>query len=46
MCDTMSSNGKRYTEEFKIQIIERDLDGNSVSFLAEEYGIAMQTIYK
>lgn len=46
MCDTMSSNGKRYTEEFKIQIIERNLDGNSVSSLAKEYGLAEQTIYR
>ena len=42
----MSSNEKRYTEELKKQIIEGDLSGTSVSSLAEEYGIAMQTIYK
>ena len=42
----MSSNEKRYTEELKKQIIEGNLSGTSVSSLAEEYGIAMQTIYK
>lgn len=46
MCYTMAHNGKRYTEEFKRQIINLYLVGNPVAQLAEEYGLIEQTIYK
>ena len=46
MCFTMAHNGKRYTEEFKRQIIDLYLSGKSVTELAEEYGLVEQTIYK
>ena len=46
MCYTMSTNGKRYPEEFKRQIIDLYLSGKPVSELAEEYGLVDQTIYK
>ena len=46
MCYTMSTNGKRYPEEFKRQIIDLYLSGKPVSELAEEYGVVDQTIYK
>jgi len=39
-------NGKRYTEEFKRQIIDLYLAGKPVSELADEYGLIEQTIYK
>lgn len=42
----MAHNGKRYTEEFKRQIINLYLVGNPVAQLAEEYGLIEQTIYK
>ncbi len=37
---------KRYTEEFKRQIIDLYLAGKPVAQLAEEYGLVEQTIYK
>ncbi len=46
MCFTMVHNGKRYSEEFKQQIIDLYLSGKSVTELAEEYGLVEQTIYK
>lgn len=46
MCFTMAHNGKRYTEEFKRQIIDLYLAGKPVAQLAEEYGLVEQTIYK
>ena len=46
MCYTMATNGKRYPEEFKRQIIDLYLSGKPVSELAEEYGLVDQTIYK
>ena len=42
----MAHNGKRYTEEFKRQIIDLHLAGKPVALLAEEYGLIEQTIYK
>ena len=42
----MARNGKRYTEEFKRQIIDLYLAGNPIAQLAEEYGLVEQTIYK
>lgn len=42
----MVHNGKRYTEEFKRQIIDLYLAGEPVAQLAEEYGLVGQTIYK
>lgn len=42
----MAHNGKRYSEEFKRQIIDLYLSGKSVKELAEEYGLVEQTIYK
>jgi len=42
----MDHNGKRYTEEFKKQIIDLHLSGKPVAKLAEEYGLVEQTIYK
>lgn len=46
MCFTMAHNGKRYTEEFKRQIIDLYLAGKPVAVLAEEYGLVEQTIHK
>lgn len=46
MCFTMAQNGKRYTEEFKRQIIDLYLAGKPIAQLAEEYGLVEQTIYK
>lgn len=46
VCITMSSKGKRYTNDFKKQIIDLHLAGIPVSKLAEEYGLVEQTIYK
>lgn len=46
MCFTMAHNGKRYTEEFKRQIIDLYLAGKPVAVLAEEYGLVEQTIYQ
>lgn len=42
----MAHNGKRYTEEFKRQIIDLYLAGRPVAVLAEEYGLVEQTIYQ
>ncbi len=42
----MAHNGKRYSEEFKRQIIDLYLFGKSVTELVEEYGLVEQTIYK
>ena len=42
----MAHNNKRYSEEFKKQIIDLYLGGKPVSELAEEYGLVEQTIYK
>ncbi len=42
MCFTIVHNGKRYSEEFKQQIIF----SISVTGLANEYGSVEQTIYK
>ena len=42
----MAHNGKRYSEEFKRQIIDLYLSGKSVAELAEEYGLVEQTIHK
>lgn len=42
----MAQNGKRYTEEFKRQIIDLYLAGKPIAQLAEEYGLVEQTIYK
>ena len=42
----MDHNGKRYSEEFKRQIINQHLSGKSVEDLANEYGLVEQTIYK
>lgn len=42
----MAHNGKRYTEEFKRQIIDLYLAGKPIAKLAEEYGLVEQTIYK
>ena len=46
MCFTMAHNGKRYTEEFKRQIIDLYLAGKPIAQLADEYGLVEQTIYK
>ncbi|WP_155890542.1 transposase [Lachnobacterium bovis] len=46
MCFTMAHNSKRYSEEFKRQIINLYLSGKSVAELSEEYGLVEQTIYK
>ncbi|MDO5381686.1 MAG: transposase [Eubacteriales bacterium] len=42
----MAQNGKRYTEEFKRQIIDLYLAGKPVVQLVDEYGLVEQTIYK
>ena len=46
MCFTMAHNSKRYTEEFKRQIIDLYLAGKPIAQLADEYGLVEQTIYK
>lgn len=43
---TMSANGKRYTAEFKKQIVELYQSGSSVKYLSSEYGVSDVTIYK
>ena len=42
----MAHNGTRYPEEFKRQIIDLYLSGESVTELANEYGLVEQTIYR
>lgn len=42
----MVHNNKRYSEEFKKQIVNLHLSGKSVKALANEYGLVEQTIYK
>lgn len=42
----MVHNNKRYSEEFKKQIVNLHLSGKSVKALANEYGSVEQTIYK
>lgn len=42
----MVNNNKRYSEEFKKQIVNLHLSGKSVKALANEYGLVEQTIYK
>lgn len=45
-CIIMNNNGKRYSEEFKQQIIDLYLKGEPIAQLAEEYGLVEQTIYR
>lgn len=40
----MVHNNKRYSEEFKKQIVNLHLSGKSVKALANEYGLVEQTI--
>ncbi len=42
----MGTKRKRYTEEFKKQIVELYRNGKTVIELSGEYGIIEQTIYK
>lgn len=42
----MSQNGKRFSDEFKKQIVELYNSGSSVSYLSREYGVTNVTIYK
>ena len=42
----MSKNGKRFSDEFKKQIVELYNSGSSVSYLSREYGVTNVTIYK
>lgn len=42
----MEKEPRKYTEEFKRQIIELYENGKSVIELAREYGLVEQTIYK
>ncbi len=42
----MVHNNKRYSEEFKKQIVNLHLSGKSVKALANEYGLVEQIIYK
>mgnify|MGYP001614550680 CR=1 FL=1 len=42
----MVHNNKRYSEEFKKQIVNLHLSGKSVKALANEYGLVEPTIYK
>lgn len=46
MCSMKQGNGKRYTEEFKKQIVDLFNSGKSVITMASEYGLVEQTIYK
>lgn len=40
----MVHNNKKYSEEFKKQIVNLHLSGKSVKALANEYGLVEQTI--
>jgi transposase-like protein len=40
-----SKKGNRYSEDFKKQLYELNLNGKSVPTLASEYGIPTGTIY-
>lgn len=42
----MKKNGKRYTDEFKEQIVKLHKMGKKVYDLSREYGISNVTIYK
>lgn len=42
----MNTKERKYTEEFKKQIVELYENGKSVIDLAREYGLVEQTIYK
>ena len=42
----MSANAKRYTAEFKNQIVELYQSGSSVKYLSSEYIVSDVTIYK
>lgn len=42
----MSKNGKRYSDEFKQQIVDLYNAGSPVSKLSSEYGVSSVTIYK
>ena len=42
----MTGKGTRYPQEFKQQIVDLHLAGTPISKLAEEYGLAEQTIYR
>ena len=42
----MSKNGKRFSDEFKKQIVELYNSDSSVSYLSREYGVTNVTIYK
>ena len=42
----MNTKERKYTEEFKKQIVELYENGKSVIDLAREYGLIEQTIYK
>lgn len=42
----MGNNGKRYTEEFKQQIVDLYNSGKSAHDLAGEYGVTAPTIYR
>ena len=46
MCFTTTHNGKRYTEEFKRQIIDLYLACKPITVLAEEHGLIEQTTYR
>ncbi len=42
----MNTKERKYTEEFKKQIVELYENGRTVIDLAREYGLVEQTIYK
>ena len=42
----MGKNGKRYSDEFKEQIVKLHEMGKKVHELSSEYGISTVTIYK
>lgn len=42
----MVHNNKRYSEEFKKQIVNLHLSRKSAKVLVNEYGLVKQTIYK
>lgn len=46
MLNVAKENGRRYTEEFKKQIVELYQAGSSVNHLSGEYGVSKVTIYK
>lgn len=42
----MAKAKKKFDEDFKKMIVDLNQSGQSIEFLAEQYGLAVQTIYR